>query len=118
MSSTTSPTPSCACFQKESTPSCLTTVKEVCLAAGHCSLGRVCVCVCVGVCMCVCSITSVTSASLRPYGLWPTRLLCPWNLSSNHRAAHVYPEQITLYVNFSNREMEMILLISWLAMRV
>ena len=22
---------------------------------------------------------SVVSDSLRPYGLWPTRLLCPWN---------------------------------------
>ena len=26
----------------------------------------------------MCSITSVTSDSLGPYGLKPTRLLCPW----------------------------------------
>jgi len=32
-------------FQEESTPSCLTTVKEACLAAGHCSRGHVCACV-------------------------------------------------------------------------
>ena len=35
---------------------------------------RECVCVCV--CVCVCS---VVSNSLRPHGLQPTRLLCPWN---------------------------------------
>ena len=33
---------------------------------------RVCVCVCV----CVCS---VVSDSVRPYGLKPARLLCPWD---------------------------------------
>ena len=27
----------------------------------------------------VCSVTSVVSDSLRPHGLWPTRLLCPWD---------------------------------------
>ena len=25
------------------------------------------------------SVTSVMSDSLRPHGLWPTRLLCPWD---------------------------------------
>ena len=25
-----------------------------------------------------CSVTSVVSESLRPYGPWPTGLLCPW----------------------------------------
>ena len=28
--------------------------------------------------MCACSVASVVSDSLRPYGLWPTRLLRPW----------------------------------------
>ena len=28
---------------------------------------------------CVCLVTSVTSASLQPHGLWPSRLLCPWD---------------------------------------
>ena len=32
-------------FQEESTPSCLTTVKAACLAAGHRSRGHVCACV-------------------------------------------------------------------------
>ena len=27
-----------------------------------------------------CSVVSVMSDSLRPTGLWPTRLLCPWDL--------------------------------------
>ena len=26
-----------------------------------------------------CLVASVMSNSLRPYGLWPARLLCPWN---------------------------------------
>ena len=26
----------------------------------------------------VCLVTSVVSNSLRPYGPWPARLLCPW----------------------------------------
>ena len=28
---------------------------------------------------CVCLVTQVLSNSLRPHGLWPTRLLCPWD---------------------------------------
>ena len=31
-----------------------------------------------GAYMCACSVASVRSDSLRPYGLWPTRLLCAW----------------------------------------
>ena len=30
-------------------------------------------------CLCVCSVTSVMSKFLQPYGLEPTRLLCPWD---------------------------------------
>ena len=30
-------------------------------------------------CVHVCSVASVVSDSLWPHGLWPTRLLCPWN---------------------------------------
>ena len=29
--------------------------------------------------MCPCAAASVVSDSLRPHGLWPTRLLCPWD---------------------------------------
>ena len=29
--------------------------------------------------LCVCVSHSVVSDSLRPHGLWPARLLCPWN---------------------------------------
>ena len=29
--------------------------------------------------MCVCYVASVVSDSLRPYGLQPDRLLCPWD---------------------------------------
>ena len=29
--------------------------------------------------VCVCSVASVMSESLQPYGLKPTRLLCPWD---------------------------------------
>ena len=28
--------------------------------------------------------SSVVSASLRPHGLWPTRLLCPWDFSGKN----------------------------------
>ena len=32
-------------------------------------------------CGCTVLSLSVVSSSLRPHGLWPTRLLCPWGLS-------------------------------------
>ena len=35
--------------------------------------------VCVCVCVCVCVSHSVMSDSLWPHGLWPARLLCPWD---------------------------------------
>ena len=40
-----------------------------------------CVYVCVYVCVCVCVYVSRSAVldSLRPHGLWPTRLLCPWD---------------------------------------
>ena len=46
-----------------------------------------CVCVSVSVCVCVCvcvctrkhAVTLVVADSLQHYGLWPTRLLCPWD---------------------------------------
>ena len=37
------------------------------------------VCVCVCVCVCVYVSHSVLSDSMQPHGLWPTRLLCPWD---------------------------------------
>ena len=30
-------------------------------------------------CVYICLVASVVSDSLRPYGPWPARLLCPWN---------------------------------------
>ena len=36
-------------------------------------------CVCVCVCVCVWSVASIISESLRPHGLQPARLLCPWD---------------------------------------
>ena len=30
---------------------------------------------------CCCLVTSVVLDSVQPYGLWPTRLLCPWGFS-------------------------------------
>ena len=33
----------------------------------------------VGLCMCACWFSLVVSDSVQPYGLWPTRLLCPWD---------------------------------------
>ena len=48
-----------------------------------CVCVRVCTCVHVRArvcaCVCVCVSCSVMSDSLQPHGLWPTRLLCPWN---------------------------------------
>ena len=41
-------------------------------------LPQLCVCVCVCVCVHARYVTSVVSGCLRPCGLWPTRLLCPW----------------------------------------
>ena len=34
--------------------------------------------------MCACSVASVVFDSLQPYGLEPTRLLCPWDSSSKN----------------------------------
>ena len=34
---------------------------------------------CVCVCVCVCEVTSVVSNFVRPHGLQPARLLCPWD---------------------------------------
>ena len=35
-------------------------------------------------CVCVCVSHSVVSDSLQPHGLWPTKLLCPWNSPGNN----------------------------------
>ena len=34
--------------------------------------------------LCVWSVTSVMSDSSQPHGLWPARLLCPWNFSGEN----------------------------------
>ena len=47
------------------------------------------VCVCVCVCVCVFSC-SVTSYSLRPRGLQPTGLLCPWNFPGKNTGVGCY----------------------------
>ena len=38
-------------------------------------------------CMCVCQVASVTFNSLQPYGLQPTRLLCPWDSPGKNTGA-------------------------------
>ena len=60
-------------------------------------------CVCVCVCVCVCMRThacahSVISGSLRPHGLWPTRLLCPWDFPVKNTGvgSHFLLQQIFL----------------------
>ena len=35
-------------------------------------------------CCCCCSVASVVSDSLRPYGLQPVRLVCPWYFSGKN----------------------------------
>ena len=40
-----------------------------------------CVCVCARACVCA---HSVVSNSLRPHGLYPARLLCPWDFSGKN----------------------------------
>ena len=59
------------------------------------SVKRVCVCVCR-----VCVLLLVMSNSLRPYGLWPAGLLCPWDFpgKSNGVSSHfllqgIFPTQ-------------------------
>ena len=42
------------------------------------------VCACVRACVCVC--VCVKSDCLRPHGLWPTRLLCPWDSPGKNTA--------------------------------
>ena len=54
------------------------------------SVPRVCVCVCVYVCVCVFVSHSVVSDSLRPRGLWPVKLLCPWDFPSMNTRVHSY----------------------------
>ena len=40
------------------------------------------------VCVCMCAhICSVMSGSFQPHGLYPARLLCPWNLPGNNTGA-------------------------------
>ena len=41
--------------------------------------------------VCVCVSHSVMSDSLWPYGLWPTRLLCPWNSPSKNTGVGSVP---------------------------
>ena len=49
----------------------------------------VCVCVCVSVHMHSCEC-SVVSDSLPAHGLWPTRLLCPWNFPGSSTGVGTY----------------------------
>ena len=43
-----------------------------------------CLCVCVCVCVCVCAKSLVVSDSLQAYGLYATRLLCPWDFPGKY----------------------------------
>ena len=51
-----------------------------CVSCSVVYMGSVCVCVCV----CVCLSHSVVSDSLRPHGLYPARLLHPWDSSDKN----------------------------------
>ena len=42
-------------------------------------LKNVCVCVCVCVCVYVCVLVTQSCPTLRPHGLEPSRILCPWD---------------------------------------
>ena len=39
---------------------------------------------------CMYAVTSVVSDSLRPFGLWPARLLCPWNSPGKNTGVGCY----------------------------
>ena len=39
----------------------------------------------------MCLVAQVASDSLRPYGLWPARLLCPWNLPGKNMSRLPFP---------------------------
>ena len=44
--------------------------------------------------VCACSIVSTTELCLQHYGLWPTRLLCPWHFLGKNTGVgcHVLPQ--------------------------
>ena len=44
----------------------------------------ICIIFIVGLCCVLCSVGSVVSISLQLYGLWPARLLCPWDSPGKH----------------------------------
>ena len=39
---------------------------------------------CVYIYVCTCSVTSVMTHSLQPHGLYPARLLCPWDFAGKY----------------------------------
>ena len=43
------------------------------------------------VCVCVCISLSAVSVSLEPQGLYPTRLLCPWNSPGKNTGVDCHP---------------------------
>ena len=45
---------------------------------------------CVCVCVCVCVSHSVVFDSLQPHGLWPIRLLCPWDSPGKNTGVGCY----------------------------
>ena len=58
-------------------------------------------CVCVCLCVCVCVSHSVVSNSLRPHGLQPTRLLCPWDSSGKNTGVgcRLLQKKLTMHIS-------------------
>ena len=64
---------------------------------------------------CVCLVTQVLSNSLRPHGLWPTRLLCPWDfLGKNTTVGCQFLLQGTLPTKGSNPSLLCLPPLAWI----
>ena len=55
---------------------------------------------------CVCMLCSVVFNSLRPHGLWPTRLLCPWDFPRKNTGVschfHLQNFPLAIYFTYDN----------------
>ena len=47
-------------------------------------------CMCMHTCLPACQVASVLSSSVQPYGLEPTRLLCPWDSQGKNTGKFSY----------------------------
>ena len=68
------------------------------LAFSYVFILSVFVCVHARLCVCVCVSCSVVPDSLTPHGLWPARLLCPWDSPGRNTGVgcHSLPQGIFL----------------------